>query len=237
MPRYLVQLTAPLAELAELREWFQSGDVRLIEKDGSTFLTGPALEAIDNPFEAQRIAGDAVADFATIAEVCMGHLNSPEIAGYFVEDASGRVRQEFFVQPANILQFGRVKQRQPNPVGTTFQERLLQAAHASLHLRTATRLWARPKRSWPRLYRIFEELENHMRGPLPRFSICSESDRTQFKRSANNADVAGDDSRHSHGANPPPPIPMSHSSAEAFVGSCLRDTIRYQAGEFPKSVA
>lgn len=233
MPRWLVQITAPSVELRELRDWFQHGDVHLVQREGHTYLTGSALESIDDPFAAQRIARDAIADFSTISEVCFGHLNPPEISGYFEVEAAGEIRQHHFPEASHVVLFPRIQQREEAGDGTTFQEQLLNAAHASIHLTTATRLWARPNRSWARLYRIFEELEKHICGRLPSVGICSEETRTRFKRSANQAEVAGDGSRHAYSSYKPPPIPMDHLSAESFVGYCLRDTIRYQAGEFP----
>lgn len=89
--------------------------------------------------------------------------------------------------------------------------------------------WADPVRTWPRLYRFVEELEEHLGGHVDKFKFCSYTKRGRFRLSANSAEVAGKDARHGTGIKPAPAKPMSLDEAVTFVRKLIEDTLRYEA--------
>jgi hypothetical protein len=108
----------------------------------------------------------------------------------------------------------------PLPERTQAQE-LLRRARGSPHLESALMLWADPTRSWPRLYRILEEIEQHLGQGVDAIGFCSSSQRQRFRRTANTAEASGPDARHAAGQFTPPKHPMSLSEAAGFVGDLL----------------
>lgn len=116
------------------------------------------------------------------------------------------------------------------------------------HFDMAFRLWSDKSRTWPRLYRIMEDvasglrLAGKMNGGSELFDgellhangvISSIADFRRFRYSACEARVAGRDARHAEGRNSPPrevkklPNPeMSHSEAVSFVGETLLQLLK-----------
>lgn len=94
-------------------------------------------------------------------------------------------------------------------------------SQSSSSLHTALLLWADPARTWPRLYRLLEELEQHISMDADKACLCSLEDRQRFRRSANTAAVAGRDARHADGRYQAPKDPMSLQNAVSFVRSVI----------------
>jgi hypothetical protein len=242
MPQWIFEVLTSEPELEELRQWFTTGPAYLMLEGTRTFLTGPRFAAVEDGLQAHQLARNTIADMATIAEICMGQMNLPMITGAFEVRGDGTRRPHYFGELPNMIRFPRVAHDPISSGDQTYPERLIKATRASIHLTVAARLWSRardgkPIRSWPRLYRIMEELEKHLGTKLHEATICTEVDRLRFTRSANTAEVSGEDSRHCIGNYRPPKDPMSHAEAEFFIGACLRDVILLQSSQAASSVA
>jgi|LakMenE01Jun11ns_1017448.scaffolds.fasta_scaffold9956789_8 hypothetical protein len=121
-------------------------------------------------------------------------------------------------------------------------QRALTVAECDPHMDMALRLWGENSRSWPRLYRIMEEIVCSFESGRKRYMsevlssnglIESTDDILRFRYSACEPDVAGRDSRHAKGryemskelqrlGNPT----MTHREAVMLVGSVLSQAIR-----------
>ncbi|MYM30663.1 hypothetical protein GTP58_20225 [Duganella sp. CY15W] len=78
------------------------------------------------------------------------------------------------------------------------------------------KLWGHPNRTWTQLYRIVEEMEAEV-GGLSDAGIADKSELKRFKSSANNAAVAGLESRHRSGQFDAPSNPMNLTEAEEML--------------------
>jgi hypothetical protein len=121
----------------------------------------------------------------------------------------------------------------------------MKAAERDEHLNFAVRLWADSSRTWPRLYRIVEEIYVSFRDKdkeypsavlLKRGIIDFEDDYRRFAKSANEAEFAGPDSRHAMYNNKVPKeaqdLPfLPHAEALSFVRECLKRALVLRSGE------
>jgi hypothetical protein len=114
---------------------------------------------------------------------------------------------------------------QQKPQRTQAQE-LLRRATGSPHLEMALSLWADQMRSWPRLYRILEEIEQHLGRHIDAAGLCPANQRERFTRTANTAEVSGPDARHATGKFVAPGNPMSLREANEFIGHMLLNVLR-----------
>jgi hypothetical protein len=103
---------------------------------------------------------------------------------------------------------------------------LLEGSRSNPHLRLATLIWADEIRTWPRLYRVLEEVERSLGSTASKVGLCSDNQRDRFAHSANSAEVAGKDARHASGKYKPPDKPMSLDEATSFVGCVLEQSLR-----------
>ena len=115
----------------------------------------------------------------------------------------------------------------PKPTTTQAQD-LLAVAKASPRLGEALSVWADPVRTWGRLYRVMEEIEQHFRKPVDQVGLCSDAELVRFRRTANTAESSGIDARHASGLFEPPPDPMSLEEGTSFVAQLLEKALRKQ---------
>ncbi len=90
----------------------------------------------------------------------------------------------------------------------------------------ALSLWADPIRSWPRLYRVLEEIEQHLGQRVDGAGLCPFNQRQRFTHTANTAEVAGSDARHATGKFAAPGNPMTLPEATDFIGQMLLGSLR-----------
>ena len=67
------------------------------------------------------------------------------------------------------------------------------------NLDQALKVWADPMRTWPRLYRLLEEIEGHLGKSANAAGLCSGKERTRFRQTAESPEVAGVDARQASG--------------------------------------
>jgi hypothetical protein len=96
----------------------------------------------------------------------------------------------------------------------------------SPHLEQALSMWTDPMRSWPRLYCVLEEIEQHLGKHVDATGLCPTNQRERFRRTANAAEVSGPDARHATGRFIAPDNPMSLQEATEFVRQMLLGVLR-----------
>ena len=228
MARWLIQLVGSAEDLEEFTAWFPNGPVYAVADGHSVFLTGNRLEQCPGASEAVELATEALDALYAVISLLSSSTKRPMIGSVFREDGAGN-RQEHHLLTCEIVISlrGRVRGCGVRP---TQAQQLLSGSHRSARLRNALLLWADPLRTWPRLFRILEELELHHGMPVHKASLCTADKRKTFRRSANVAEVAGKDSRHAAGVFQPPPSPMSLRDATSFISTLLTVTLRKAAG-------
>lgn len=232
MSRWLVELVGEPSDLEEFPLWFPDGDLCAIAESGKTYITGPALDAFDEASQVRDAVLAAVDCFSAIIALLGPSFRRPSVGLVYKESDDGQ-RQGFCLLTASgeIRVKGRAilsvsGEPPPNRVPTQAQQLLEATRRADTHLGMAMSLWADPVRTWPRLYRILEEVEHSLGKKVNEAEFCSTSRRTRFTRSANSAEIAGKDSRHALGRYDPPRDPMSLQDASSFIGQLLEVALR-----------
>lgn len=230
MKRYLVELVGDAADLEEFPRTFPDGDVHAIEEGINVFLTGPFFDSIEAPDKILRAAEQVLDEMTAVILLFWPSLRRPTTGAVCVEDESGsRIRHIFMsiheeVRAKDYIEAS-VTGVVPNERMPTEGQRLLAASRLATHAQAALMIWADPHRTWPRLYRILEELEAELKDTVDKFGLCLKNERDRFKRSANSAEVAGRDSRHRAGKYDPPLHPMSLQEASSFIGALIQQTL------------
>jgi hypothetical protein len=230
MARWLVQLSGERADLEEFPRWFPDGEVSAIEENKAFFLVGPAFENLPN---AEAVLGEAVRAldrFTAVISLLWPGLRKPTVS-HVIREADGR-RDVFAFLSASIsgrskvqAVLGSVDVTQQKPQRTQAQE-LLRRATGNPHLEVALSLWADQMRSWPRLFRIMEEIEEHLGKPVDAAGLCSDNQRKRLRTTANNAEVAGADARHATGKFDLPSNPMTLPEATEFLRQMLLSVLK-----------
>jgi len=231
MVRWLVQLSGDRMDLEEFPRCFPNGDVSAIEENGEFFLMGPALEALPN---AEAVLGEAVRAldrFTGVILLIWPNLRKPTISHVFRDTDKGTRDVFVFVSDGlsmrskvgGVTASGGAPQQPPQ---RTQAQELLTRATGSPHLELALSLWGDPLRSWPRLYRVLEEIERHLGRTVAAAGLCSDNQRERFTRTANSAEASGADARHATGKFIPPAKPMTVPEGTEFVVQMLLSVLR-----------
>ena len=236
MARWLVQLEGDPFDLEEFPYWFPDGDVYAIAENGTVYITGPAIEALKDSSQVREAALQAVDEFSAVIALLWSSLQRPSV-GHVYRDGDDGKRQTFAFGSATAT--ARCKVRATGTVDGVRQERreptqaqrLLAGSRVNHHLQVAVSLWADPLHTWPRLYRILEEIEMYLKQTVAKAGLCSDNQRERFTRSANTAEIAGKDARHSLGKFVPPPNPMDLAEATSFVAGLLQPALLRAASE------
>lgn len=243
MARWLVQLEGDRLDLEEFPRWFPDGDIYATEENGSVYLVGPAF---DRPSAANQVyekALQAVDEFSAVITLLWPSLQRPKV-GRVVRENNDATRQASVFLSSSVT--ARSKARATLTVDgitedrrrPTEAQRLLSGSRMDRHARVAVSLWGDPLRTWPRLYRVLEEIERYLGQQVDKAGLCSNKQRRRFTRTANAAEVAGKDARHALGKSEPPKHPMDIKEATAFIGRLLRATLACAAsGQPPRSDA
>jgi hypothetical protein len=229
MARWLVQLSGDRMDLEEFPHWFPDGDVSAIEENGEFFLVGPTFQVLSDAGAVRSEAVRALDRFTAIISLIWPSLRKPTATHIFRETDEGH--RDAFVFATGVaarskahatLTAGAPRQQ---PQRTQAQE-LLSRTTGNPHLELALSLWADPMRSWPRLYCVLEEIEQHLRKHVDAAGLCPAHKRKRFTRSANTAEVSGSDARHASGKFDAPSNPMNLLEATEFVRQMLLSVLR-----------
>jgi hypothetical protein len=228
MARWLVQLSGDRIDLEEFPRWLPDGDIFAIEEDGTFFLVGAAFEGLSDVEAVRSEAARAIDRFTAVISLLWPNLKKPLTTHVVRETDEGKRTSTVFVAAGTITARSKafapavsVGDGPPLPPQPTRAQELLRRANGHAHLETALSLWSDPTRSWSRLYRILEEIEQHIGKPVDVAGYCSANERERFSRTANTAEVSGADARHATGKFAPPSSPMILPEAVEFITRML----------------
>lgn len=223
-------------DLEELPRWFPDGGGYAFAENGSYFLAGPRLEALATAEEVRIAATEVLNELTATISLLLTAFQRPSL-GHIVQEADDGTRH------ISVYLSGGVKARAkvsaaltvagatPSLPGPTQAQQALAVIKGRPRLYTAAMIGADQSHTWPRLYRVLEEIELELDGKVSDFGMCSGEDRERFRRTANTAEVAGADARHAAGKWEPPSHPMTLAEAAAFVGQLLRAAVSRRLGD------
>lgn len=231
MPRWLLKLKGQTTDLEEFPHWFPAGDPSAFAERDTFFLTSPRLDPLPDARAVQEAGASILEEASAIVALIWPALVAPTIENivHEADDGSRTTHHVLMAAGASLrIKLGgrhgaRIK------AGKTDAQWYHAIIQASPSLQTALLLWADPTRTWPRLYRVLEELEQHLGMDADKAGLCSAAERKRFTRSANTAAVAGKDARHADGRFAPPPNPMTLDDAAAFVREVIHSCLQAQA--------
>lgn len=228
MARWLVELRGDPLDTEEYPYWFPDGDLHAIREGDAVFLAGPGLDALPDATAVRAAAAEAHREFSAVISLLWPDLRQ-SVLGAVTREADDGSRSAW-VFPEGFA--GRSKFGHATVTGGTARHQrtqaqlLLAAAQRNRHLDVVLMLWAAPEPSWPRLYRILEELEEGLGERVDALEFCTAAERTRFTRTANCPEVAGADARHRLGKSQPPNDPMSLPDARRFLAMLIEMGLR-----------
>ena len=218
--RWLIELKGEAFDIEEFPRWFPDGDIYATREGGSFYITGSGLQALGNASAIREAAIQLIDEYFSIASLLVPSLVKPT-CGAIIEEAQGNrrihhvlVAETLHVRAKTTAVLVTAHGNTDDLARPTQAQRLLHGSKKNKHLKVATMLCGESLRSWPRLYRILEEVEAFT-------GKVQDPDRERFRRSANSAEVAGKDSRHRGGKFEPPKKPMSLEEADNFIRRIL----------------
>ncbi len=233
MSTWLAEIEGEVFDLEELPRWFPDGGVYAIAQDGRYYLVGPRLQALATAEEVRIAAAEVLDEFTATISLLLTTFRRPSL-GHILQEADDGTRKIFVDLSGEVQARAKVSATLTaagapfSLPGPTQAQQALAVIQGSPRLYTATMMWADRSRTWPRLYRVLEEIELELCGKVSDFGLCSAGDRERFRRTANSAEVSGVDARHAAGRWEPPSHPMTLEEAIALVGQLLRSAISRQ---------
>jgi len=228
MTHWKVELLGEAYDLEELPYFFSSGEICCLAEGEIFFLVAQAFEGQEGPSQVHAMAESLIDDITGAMATHIGRYPRPRAGPVHERGADGQTKKHYSLNAERATVYSRSRLG-PAPVGPTYPQLFIRAGQRSRHLRHAMLIWADPNRTWPRLYRILEEVQQHLGTDPYRHSLCSKSEQKRFERTANSAEVAGADARHALGRNAPPPNPMTLEEAIHLVGSVLKGAVSLES--------
>jgi hypothetical protein len=189
------------------------------------YLAGAVFEPIADAEGVLKEAERHLPLLTGIAALLWPGLKTPTIDRVVREQDDG-TRKGFIFLSASVVVGAKVTAASGDPSGLTQGQEMLDSANRRPHLFTAVTLWSEAPKSWPRSFRILEEIEQQLSVRVDNAGLCSSTERDRFTRTANTAEVAGSDSRHASRKFQPPANPMALSEAVSFVSRMLQGALR-----------
>lgn len=218
-----VELVGRTSDLADFTRWFPEEPAKVVANGDKFFLEGKLFEGLLGHKDVRRVAEERLNLMcAAIKLECAGLSLRPSAGAIYRIDDSGA--RHAFAPGLNLTVRTRLEVRSFEDVSQrpTATQKRVEAAMRNESLRTAMILWADGNRTWPRLYRILEEIEHALgRRMVHKAKLTSKVQRLRFTQSACSPEIAGADSRHGPGKCNPPKEPMSIREAEIFIASLL----------------
>jgi hypothetical protein len=227
---WLISLQGDATDLEEFPQRFPSGPVHAVVEGEATYLTGPSFDECADEREVMARAKTALEKMCGIISLLWPAFKKPTLGPVIHRNALGGQSRYMFLEGREV----RVKIGTLTPIvnGVRVQpvltdaEQMLAKSQSCAHLAAAVTLWAWPGRGWGQLYRITEEITQHLKAPPSRFDHCDETDLERFEQSAQSHDAAGLGARHAIGKVPPPKRPMDLNEATQFVEKLLHSVLR-----------
>lgn len=251
--KWMAELSGSLNDLECLQRWYTSESVRVFPHEGTWLLGGTFLQGYSSADEVTKVA-EAKLELLSAAALIESSSEplKVEVIGAAHQNASGKLTIHY-----TIISTSRscVSVRCLGSETPSLPQRALVVAESDYHLDMALRLWGDSSKTWPRLYRIVEDICESLKSNkednkddiqiLDYFGLGDQVDNyRRFRYSACEAGVAGKDSRHAEGRNNPPkkvamlenPI-MHHREAVSLVGLILFKAIQKKWKEMEESAA
>jgi hypothetical protein len=227
----LLKLKGDVDDLEELPYWFPSGDPFSFQEGQSFYLASPRLDVLPDSRSVQDVGGSILEEVAAVVSLIWPSFEAPTIDHLVHESSDGNRSLHYTLKIASATH--RMKTRDstgaPLKAGRTDAQWYHMISQAGPHLQTALLLWADPARTWPRLYRVLEELEHHISQEPQKLTLCTAAERKRFTHSANAAAVAGKDARHRNGMFDAPKDPMTLQEATKFIRRVIHDYLKSEA--------
>ena len=83
--------------------------------------------------------------------------------------------------------------------------------------------------SWVNLYRIYEMIEDDMKGKIVQNEWATRSLLERLSRTANHPDSIGDEARHGRQKQDPPKNPMPLSEAKALIETIMHNWLQWKS--------
>ena len=256
-PRWRTRLEGNEDDLSLLAEIFRHGECCVLRSESGYVMDGDFLGKCEDAWNVNELSerqlelmvGAALAEAggASLDVRCCGLRE--EIL------PNGALRIHSLMAPADLFIGSSIRMWTERP---GLASHCVGMIRKNEHFDMAFRLWSDKSRTWPRLYRIMEDVALGLGYHRPQKGeaeisqdqflqdigvIKSADDFCRFRYSACEASVSGRDARHARGMSSPPrrtmELPnreMSHSEAVSFVGETLLQLLKRLAGSEPRAV-
>jgi len=222
MSRWLIELNGETFDIDEFPFWFPAGPIHAIKEDGKVFLTGSAFQTLHEPAQVHASAVQILDECFAIISLLQANLQKPSI-GAVIHEADDGTRSGAVFMTGTAVGRSKVRAVSLGPPGARTQaQELLLASRRDRRLQIAAFLLSNHAVTWPHLYRCLEEIESFLGRKVHEAGFCSANQRERFTRSANSAEVSGNDARHAVGRFDPPPNPMSLKDACGFLSQLMQ---------------
>jgi hypothetical protein len=129
-----------------------------------------------------------VEEFAAVIALLWPSFRRPSVGPVLREQDDGTRHRFIFVSAsmdarAKMRATLTVNDEKPGEQLPTQAQQLLAGSRISPNLTAALSLWSDPPGTWPRLYRILEEVERYLGEDASRAGLCTAQQRELFKRS------------------------------------------------------
>jgi len=223
----MVELIGSERDLLDFMRWFPDEPAKVVRDGESFFLAGNLFESMNEHTDVRGAAENEIELMSAAIKLNCGGLSlRPGIGTIYLTDGSGA--RHAFAPGINLAVKMGVEIREfddPNQRPTSMQK-CVQASRRNRSLHMAMILWSDSNRTWPRLYRILEEVEHVFKGrKLHKIGLVTMTDYERFKHSANCSEIAGIDSRHGPSNHQTPKHPMTIYEAERFIANLLEGAI------------
>lgn len=224
--RWLAEVLGDPFYTHDLPYYFATGPSFAVKDEQDVWLLSDRFEPSASASQIMAIADEVLDELAGSLSVFLGHFIRPNIGRLYFINADGSRRGHHVLRADGLIARSKARSALSPAEAPTVPKQFLSVAARSPHLRSAVLLWSSELRTWPRLYRVMEEVQQHLEGAPHQFGLCSKAEFELFKRTANSAEAVGLDARHALGLFVPPSQPMSISDATNLVARVLDGTFR-----------
>lgn len=218
-----VELIGKSSDLVDFTLWFPDEPAKVVANGDRFFLEGELFEKILDHGDVRIIAEERLKLMRAAIKLGCGGLSSyPAVGTIYRLDNLG-LRHAFSPGVNLTVKIGiEVRSFNDSNQRPTALQKRVESSTKNESLHAAMILWADDNRSWPRLYRILEEIEHALGGrKVHEAGLTSKALRECFTQTANHHETAGADSRHGPKGWKPPKKPMSIRDAQAFIATLL----------------
>jgi hypothetical protein len=217
-------------DVDDLPHFFPSGTTFAYREEGRTWLKSDRylldMTAAQVHAEAERVLDEMSGALC----IFLGHYQRPKTGTVYLQHSDGHKTGHHILKVDGAAIRSKARAALEGSSGPTVPQQFVLAAKRSPHLQTASLIWTDQVRTWPRLYRVMEEVQQHFGMPPYSAGLCGKAEYKNFEHTANSAEAAGLDARHALGKFEAPAAPMTLPMAEAFVGRVLERTFRRVIG-------